>query len=387
MRAPFVLSVLGALSLGATSEGANAAATLPAVSSIVRVESGADVLGAGFVLESDRRVLTSLSSLGGRKVIQVRYITGQLTESSIVLTDVSRDLVLLEPKIKLPVGLRPSSKTPSMFRTLARGKRELVNVSLRAAVSANASVDTKNIAALDLETGSDTLAPGAPLLDASGDVAGMVITVCAATMDESCAPWVVGLGVDEIRQALKPTTTPLPPLPGAPMRLERAGKTLPIRGLRVTAIPEWLTPYGVRVDDVIFAARAEIVTDPKRLEAIVKDADGKAGLLAFRGGKYVRLHGRVNERPVPSLPLENEIVSVFGQRVESDTIAAVRVSHTRPLARSSAGIQSGDLLLAIDERPALTHATGSRALVLRAGRLIELHLRRRITIDLATTQN
>ena len=212
MRAAAVALAIGCTLALSTSAKARAASHLPAVSSIVRVESGADVLGAGFVLQSDRRVLTSLSCLGGRKNIKVRYITGQVSETSIILTDVARDVALLEPVHKLPVGLRPSSAAPGVFRTLARGKRELIDVTLRAAVSVNATVASKNISALDLATGDHVLAPGAPLLDAAGEVAGMVISVCAATVEDLCVPWIVGLGVGEIRQALKPHA-PLPPLP------------------------------------------------------------------------------------------------------------------------------------------------------------------------------
>ena len=356
------------------------------MSSIVRVESGADILGAGFVLESDKRVLTSLSSLGGRKKIQVRYITGQVSETSIILTDTARDLVLLEPAVKLPVGLRPSAKVATTFRTLARGKRELVNVTLRAPVTANAQANTRSISALDLATDGDTLAPGAPLIDASGEVVGMVITVCAASLDDACTPWAVGLGVGEIRKALQPTG-PLPTLPGPGLlALERASKTLPIRGLRISSVPDWLAPYDARIGDVIFAVRAEMVIDPKRLEAIVKEADGKAGLLAFRSGKYVRIYGRTHEPPAPAVALESETVTVSCQRVESETIVAMRVVETRPRARSAAGIQSGDLLLTLDEQAAFGQSTGSRVLVLRNGRLIELHLRRRVVLDLATAQ-
>ncbi len=365
---------------------AHAAAPVAALASIVRVESGSEVLGAGFVLDSDRRVVTSLSSLGGRKSVQVRYITGQVSLSSVALTDVARDLALLDPAVKMPIGLRPTTVLPASFRTLVRGKRELVTVSMRGLVSVSAVVGAKEITAFELNTGEDAVAPGAPLLDEAGDVAGMAISVCAATPDEACSPWIVGLGVREIRQALNPSLAPLPPAAPA-LNLEHAGRQLPIQGLRVVAVPEWLAPYNVHADDVIFAARAETVTDPKRLEAIVKDTKGIAGLLIFRDGRLQRLVGRGATRPVRSLPLEREVVVVYGQRVETQTVAAVRVSYTRPLARSAAGIQSGDLLLALDEQPALVRPTGSRALVLRNGRLIELHLRRPIELNLATPQN
>jgi hypothetical protein len=363
---------------------AHAALPVAAIASIVRVESGSDVLGAGFVLESDRRVLTSLSSLGGRKEIAVRYITGQVSSSSVVLTDAARDLALLDPAVKLPIGLKPATGLQASLRTLARGKRELVTVSVRGPVAVTAAVGAATITAFDFASGDDAVAPGAPLLDAVGAVAGMAISVCAAPSDGVCAPQIVGLGVSEIRQALKQSLAPLPP---PALTLARADRALPLQGLRVVAVPDWLEPYHCVTNDVILAARAETVTDPKRLEAIVKDTGARAGLLIFREGRLRRLQGLGAARPVHFLPLEREIVIVHGQRVETETLAAVRVAYTRPLARSAAGIQSGDWLLALDEQSALMRPTGSRALVLRNGQLIELHLRRRVELNLAAPQN
>jgi hypothetical protein len=364
---------------------AHAAAPVAGIASIVRVESGADVLAAGFVLESDHKILTSLSALGGRKEAQVRYITGQVSLSSVVLTDPARDLALLDPAIKMPLGLKPATGLPMSLRTLARGKRELITVSMRGLVSVTAAPGATAITALDLSSGEDAIAPGAPLLDEQGNVAAMAISACSAADDPTCSPRTVGLGVAEIRQALKRTLVALPQLPVASpaMTLERAGKTLPIQGLRVVVVPQWLTPYGVLAEDVIFAAGAETVVDARRLEAIVKDTSGRAGLLMFRAGRLHRLNGLGGARPVRSLPLEREVVAVYGRRIETDTVAAVRVAYTRPLARSAAGIQSGDLLLVLDEQPALVGLTGSRALVLRHGRLMELRLRRRVQVELA----
>lgn len=286
---------------------------------LVIVEREGKPLAAGTVLGGDGRILTALSALGGAEQVDVRYADGHPAHAKVMHKDAAWDLALLVPLSGRWIdGLRasdvdPLAAPPPEGVTLraahpSRPKPSFVVVAVRGKVDARARDGAVLLGALDVEgkasatpivssvtTGTSGLAGlvGAPLLDAAGNVTGVLVRACRMTDAGACLPGVVGAPVSALRGFIVRTpTNAVPPAPflGIVGTAETAGA---VRGVRVAAVAP-ASPAekgGLKAGaDVIVAVDGEAVDAPEKLaEAIGRHAVGDAVKLLVYEGKFREL--------------------------------------------------------------------------------------------------
>lgn len=153
------------------------------------IVSGTGGLATGFVASSDGLVLTSAHAVSGASRLQLAYPDGTLADATVAARDPGHGLALLRPAaaqarqvaalpfadfdrspprvgdLVLGVGLRPLSGLSVTAGTVTALQR-----SLPATVSGEAPV----VGALTVDAVSDPADDGSPLLDAAGQVIGVV---------------------------------------------------------------------------------------------------------------------------------------------------------------------------------------------------------------------
>ena len=305
---------------GSSAAGANPSVDLDQVRrGVVQVEHGGRPIAVGTVLSKDGRVLTSLSALGALEQPEIRYSDNTVVKTKVGHKDKNWDLALLIPQTgKWLDGLTPTDADPLGQEIKAflpkAGKLAGVGVGLKGRTDVRSKEGDPLRSVFDLDLKGIPGIPGAPLVDPSGKVIGVLVRACKETVESGqkeqggaaaataasgadkspCAPITIGAPVPALRGFLMKTpANAVQPAPwlglgGAPM------ETGSVKGVRVMGIapgsPAEKAGLKVAEDhpDVIVAVDGQPVETPEQLaEIIAKRAIGQTvKLLVFAQGKF-----------------------------------------------------------------------------------------------------
>jgi len=282
---------------------------------VVAIEKNGVPLAIGTVLGGDGRILTALSGLGGAERADVRYADGTTVHATVGHSDKDADLALLVPQGgKWTDGLTASEADPAQSSLQAmlpgRGARvSPADAALKGRIDAHARDGLPLLQMLDVELKGPPIA-GAPLLDATGSVVGVLVRACKGVLPvavdspwaawgnaappppkAACTPVVLGEPVTAIRTFLSRTpATAVAPGPWLGIRgeAETEGAT---RGVRLTAVAPQSPAEraGLKPNaDIIAAVDGQPIDGPEKLaEAIGRHAPGDTvKLLVFGDGKF-----------------------------------------------------------------------------------------------------
>ena len=291
---------------------------------IVAIEHNGVPTAIGTVLGGDGRILTALSGLGGSESADVRYADGTTVHAKVGHSDRDSDLALLVPQAgRWTDGLSASDTDPAgaALRAMLPGRGSEPTPSTKATHLAPAEAGVKGrvdahardgaplLQMLDVELKGPPIA-GAPLLDATGGVVGVLVRACKggpqaqadspwtgwggaaqpAARTAACAPVVVGAPVTTIRSFLAKTpSTAIAPV--AWLGIRGDAQTEGTRGVRLTAIAPQSPAEagGLKTTDVIVAVEGQPVDSPEALAAAIgRHAPGDTVKLLVLGGDKFR---------------------------------------------------------------------------------------------------
>jgi serine protease Do len=285
---------------------------------IVAIERNGVPMAIGTVLGGDGRILTALSGLGGAEGADVRYADGTTVHTKVGHADKDSDLALLVPLTgKWTDGLIASEADPtgSVLHAMLPGRGAHfgpADAAIKGRIDAHARDGMALPQMLDVDLKGLPIA-GAPLLDQTGNVVGVLVRACKGISDAAapaadawsswgnapkavpkapvCNPVVVGEPVTAIRSFLSKTpATAVAPSPWLGVRGEAVtdGSS---HGVKLTAVaPDSpADKAGLHAsDDIIVAVDGQPVTAPEGLaQAIGKHAPGdNVKLLVYGAGKF-----------------------------------------------------------------------------------------------------
>jgi serine protease Do len=343
MLGPGVLALLGLLAVtraAGAQPPAGANAPTPeqlyehVLHGVVALERDGVPLAIGTVLGGDGRVLTSLSALGGGDGAEVLYADGTIVHARLGRSDRAADLALLVPQsLKWTEGLRASGADPGgedlrvMLPAPAaapanpagqvKARLSPVVARVKGVADAHARDGATLLHWLDVETRAAPVA-GAPLLDAAGDVVGVLVRACKgpapsppstddapglwapapplAVLRVACRPVVVGAPVSALRSFLSGTSpaTPAPAAAAAAPWLGIRGEaelTGNVHGVRVVAVAPSSPAEKAALKpsaDVIVAVDGHPIDSPEKLsDVIARHAPGDTvKLLVFSADQF-----------------------------------------------------------------------------------------------------
>jgi len=303
---------------------------------VVALEHNGVPMAIGTVLSGDGRVLTALSGLGGQDGADVRYADGTLVHAKVGRSDRASDLALLVPaSLKWTEGLSASDADPAgqdlraMLPALpgkpANLKTHLgpVVAAVKGQVDAHARDGAALAKMLEVDLKGAPVA-GAPLLDATGSVVGVLVRACKGAAPEApaaqdtsgtwyptpnaapaaapaCKPVVLGAPVSAIRSFLSHADTASAPAPWLGIRGESlvSGN---VRGVKVVAVAPSSPAEKASLKtgtDVIVAVDGHPIDTPEKLaDLIAKHAAGDTvKLLVFEADQFREVS--VALRPAP----------------------------------------------------------------------------------------
>lgn len=297
--------------------GTNAPAQSPAAvdadslrKGVVQIEQDGRPVAVGTVLSKDGRILTSLSALGQATEPAVRYADGSVVKTKIGHKHKAWDLALLIPQQgRWLDGLTPTDADPAngeLKAFLPKGaKLAATPVAFKGRTDAKSKEGDPLKSAIDVDFKGATGVPGAPLLDPSGKVLGVLVKACkdnggasddtkkAAAPAPPCSPITIAAPVYALRSFLISTpanaTIPSPwlGLGGAP---SDSGN---VKGVKVVGVAPGspAEKAGLKAGDagdVVVAVDGQSVETPEQLaEVIAKRAIGQTvKFLVFSGGKF-----------------------------------------------------------------------------------------------------
>ncbi len=286
---------------------------------IVQVEQNGRPLGVGTVLANDGRVLTALSALGASEQPEVRYADGTVVKTRIGHKDRAWDLALLVPQTgRWLDGLSPTTADPFAGELKAflpkAGKLGPQPIAAKGRVDARSKEGDPLKALLDVDLKGSPSVVGAPIVDGSGKVAGILVRACkvgpqeedagaksapakpAAKSDASpCVPLVVAAPVYALRGFL--IKTPAGAVQPAPW-LGLGGTPATsgnFRGVRIVAVAPGspaekagLKPGNENPDTVVAVDGQPVETPEQLAEAIAKRGIGQQVKLLVHGGGKLR---------------------------------------------------------------------------------------------------
>jgi serine protease Do len=303
---------------------------------IVQIEQGGRPLAVGTVLSRDGRVITALSPLANTAEPEIRYADGTVVKAKIGHKDKAWDLALLIPQTgKWLDGLSPTDTDPQGLELRSflpkAGKLAPAALGVKGRLDAKSKDGDALRSALDMDLKGSTSVPGAPVIDPSGKVVGVLVKVCkeaaaaaatekaaaaapasaaaggagAAPATPPCTAITVGAPVYALRGFLvKTPATAVAPAPwlglgGAPTE---SGN---VKGVRVMGVAPGspAEKAGLKAGgdnpDTIVAVDGVPVESPEQLaDVIAKRAIGQqVKLLVFSSGKF--REAGVTLRPAP----------------------------------------------------------------------------------------
>ncbi len=286
---------------------------------VVALEKNGVPMAIGTVLSGDGRVLTALSGLGGADGADVRYADGTVVHAKVGRSDRVNDLALLIPSsLKWTEGLAASDADPAGQELRAMLPAHGAHLgpavaAVKGQVDAHARDGAALLKMLDVDVKGNPVA-GAPLLDSSGGVVGVLVRACkgaaAGATDDgtsgtwypaaaaaaqaaktACKPVVLGAPVTAIRSFL--THAVAAPAAAAPWlgirgEPEHSGN---VTGVRVTAVAPSSPAEKAALKpstDVIVAVDGHPIDTPEKLaDLIAKRAPGDTvKLLVFAGEQF-----------------------------------------------------------------------------------------------------
>jgi len=282
---------------------------------VVAIERNGVPLAIGTVLGGDGRILTALSGLGGAEGADVRYADGTSVHAKVGHSDRDADLALLVPLgAKWTDGLVASEADPvnQAVRAMLPGKGAHLGpaeAAVKGRTDAHARDGLPLPQMLDVDLKGAPI-PGAPLLDPTGNVVGVLVRACKGALSTpaespwaawgnppppppkaACTPVVLGEPVNAIRSFLSRTpATAVAPAPWMGVRGETEAEG-PHPGGRPTAVaPQGpAEKAGLRpTTDVIVAVDGQPIDSTEKLaEAVGRHAPGDTvKLLVFGEGKF-----------------------------------------------------------------------------------------------------
>ena len=293
---------------------------------VVALERNGVPMAIGTVLSGDGRVLTALSGLGGGDGADVRYADGTLVHAKVGRSDRTADLALLVPaSLKWTEGLSASDADPAGqdLRVMLPAHGTHLGPAVAAVkgqVDAHARDGAALLKMLDVDVKGMPVA-GAPLLDSTGGVVGVLVRACKGAApassgpDEATGTWyptpatpapaaraackavVLGAPVTAIRSFLTHAgSAPASPATAAPWlgirgEPERAGGASNVSGVRVTAVAPSSPAEKAALKpttDLIVAVDGHPIDTPEKLaELIGRHAPGDTvKLLVFAGEQF-----------------------------------------------------------------------------------------------------
>jgi S1-C subfamily serine protease len=283
-----------------------AAAAAPSIVRIVTrsatardlVDGGVSGLATGFVATSDGAVLTSAHAVQGATLLEVAFADGTLAQATVAAKDTVHGLVLLRPRLvqgaSFPPGLAFANFDSSAPRpgdlAIAVGMRVLSGLSVTVGtvsavgrpLPAPSAGESPVLGALTVDAIADPADDGAPLLDATGKVIGVVVDVAGGgpagvlALDGRSAASLVASAGGSAR------TGPTLGLNAAQLDAADAAAVHARPGALVVSVdpggPAGLA--GVRVGDVVTAVNGTAVTADRPLDPV---------RLGLATGQHVRL--------------------------------------------------------------------------------------------------
>ena len=289
---------------------------------VVALERNGVPMAIGTVLSGDGRVLTALSGLGGGDGADVRYADGTVVHAKVGRSDRASDLALLIPaSLKWTEGLSASDADPAgqELRAMLPAHGAHLGPAI-AAVKGQVDAHQRDGAALlrmlDVDVKGLPVA-GAPLLDSTGGVVGVLVRACKgaptsppATDDTPAGTWyptpapaapaaraacksvVLGAPVTAIRSflthaAAAPAQAPAPWL-GIRGEPQRTGGVVGVRVVAVAPSSPAEKAALKPATDVIVAVDGHPIDTPEKLaDLIAKHAPGDTvKLLVFAGEQF-----------------------------------------------------------------------------------------------------
>jgi serine protease Do len=285
---------------------------------VVALEKNGVPMAIGTVLSGDGRVLTALSGLGGADGADVRYADGTVVHAKVGRSDRVNDLALLIPSsLKWTEGLAASDADPAgqELRAMLPAHGSHLGPAVAAVkgqVDAHARDGAALLKMLDVDVKGMPVA-GAPLLDSSGGVVGVLVRACkgAAGADDNgtsgtwypaaaaaqaaktaCKPVVLGAPVTAIRSFLThAAATPAAAAPWLGIRgePEHSGN---VTGVRVVAVAPSSPAEKAALKpttDLIVAVDGHPIDTPEKLaDLIAKHAPGDTVKLLVLAGEQFR---------------------------------------------------------------------------------------------------
>ncbi|MBS2017778.1 MAG: PDZ domain-containing protein [Deltaproteobacteria bacterium] len=281
---------------------------------VVQVEQGGRPIAVGTVLMKDGRVITAFSALAGVEQPEIRYADGTVVKAKIGHKDKAWDLALLIPQSGgWKDGLMPTDTDPQGADLRAflpkQGKLAPAPIGVKGRVDAKSKEGDALKSALDVDAKGGTTTPGAPLIDASGRVVGILVKACkdaggptgspaaaapaAAGASAPCAAMTIAAPVYALRGFLMKTpANAIAPAPwlglgGAPSD-PGAQKGVRVMGVAPGSPAEKAGLKAGDAPDTIVAVDGQPVETPEQLaEVIAKRAIGQqVKFLVFSGGKF-----------------------------------------------------------------------------------------------------
>jgi len=286
---------------------------------VVALERNGVPMAIGTVLSGDGRVLTALSGLGGGDGADVRYADGTVVHAKVGRSDRASDLALLVPaSLKWTEGLSASDADPAGqdLRAMLPAHGAHLGPAVAAVkgqVDAHARDGAALLRMLDVDVKGSPVA-GAPLLDSTGGVVGVLVRACkgappaspaasddaggtwyptpapvAAVVHAACKSVVLGAPVTAIRSFLTHAAAAVPaPWLGIRGEPERAGN---VTGVRVVAVAPASPAEKAALKptaDLIVAVDGHPIDTPEKLaELIGKHAPGDSvKLLVFASEQF-----------------------------------------------------------------------------------------------------
>jgi S1-C subfamily serine protease len=286
----------------------------------VVLEKGGMPVAIGTVLGSDGRILTALSGLAGGEGADVLYADGTTVHAKVGASDRANDLALLVPAaMKWTEGLPASETDPAgqALRAILPGRSQKLapaEVGVKGTTEVHSKEGNPLLPMLDVDVKGPLIA-GAPLLDASGAVAAVLVRACKGALPgpaaetpfaawgglpqapakvAACTPVIVGAPVNAIRAFLtRPAPAAAPAAAPAPFLGIRGEPDTggSVHGVKVLAVaPQGpADKAGLKPGaDVIVAVEGQSVDTPEKLsDAIGKHAPGDTvKLLVFGQDRF-----------------------------------------------------------------------------------------------------